>query len=145
MTDPLPVPRQVSQSPQGPDSEPEFAVYARLIAQVRCCQDLLDGLLQQLTNPPAQLLDRPSLRPLQDQLAALQSIDPRPPQDPEPPRLAAIDLEIRKQLRLIQLDCQFLQTARQSRTQQQRLESIRGHLELLDRYGQAAQQLWPIG
>jgi hypothetical protein len=113
------------------------AAYGHLATQVQASQ----GLLVQLQGQAIEqtLADRAALTEVQTHLTGLQTAaSPIFAQVDKLPRLAAIDIEIRKQLRLIQIDGQFLNTAKQPATLQARLESIHGHLELLDRYGQGA-------
>jgi hypothetical protein len=118
-----------------PTSDPR-ASYANLATQVQASQ----GILTQLQGQPIDetLADRARLTGFQAHLTGLQAAVSPAAQGDKLPRLAAIDIEIRKQLRLIQLDGQFLGTARQPATLTDRLESIRAHLELLDRYAQGA-------
>jgi hypothetical protein len=126
------------------------AAYGNLATQVQASQRILAELQGQAIDQT--LADRSRLTELQASLTALQAavrllfapefaseFAPEfAPEFEKPPRLAAIDIEIRKQLRLIQIDGQFLNTARQPATLTDRLDSIRGHLELLDRYAQGA-------
>ncbi len=124
-------------------SDAEFAAaYSTVVTQVQISQDLLAQLQDPAiaTEARDRAPDRANLTDLQASLSALlDSVSQALAQDADkPPRLAAIDIEIRKQLRLIQIDSQFLGTARQPATLTARLESIRAHLELLDRYGQGA-------
>ncbi len=45
-----------------------------------------------------------------------------------------IQVEINKQLRLLKTDCLFLRSAKQTTTQDQRLQQMRDRLTLLERY-----------
>jgi hypothetical protein len=125
-------------APRADRSALDFATaYGHLATQVQASQ----GLLAQLQGQAIEqtLRDRAALTEVQTHLTALQAAaSPIFAQVDKLPRLAAIDIEIRKQLRLILIDSQFLNTARQPATLTARLESIHGHLELLDRYGQGA-------
>jgi hypothetical protein len=113
------------------------AAYGNLATQVQASQRILAELQGQAIEQT--LRDRTRLTEVQTHLTELQAAaSPVFAQFEKLPRLAAIDIEIRKQLRLIQIDGQFLNTARQPATLTDRLDSIRGHLELLDRYAQGA-------
>lgn len=123
-------------SSSNPTSNPK-AGYGNLAIEVQASQGLLAQLQGQAIDQT--LADRARLTDFQAHLMGLQAaVSPAFAQLDKIPRLAAIDIEIRKQLRLIQIDGQFLGTARQPATLTDRLESIRTHLELLDRYAQGA-------
>jgi hypothetical protein len=133
-----------SETEETEETDRPIAGYGTLVSQVQSCQGLLAQWQRDIT---ADSFDRAPLADLQASLMALQDVvrqvlEQGCAQDADkPPRLAAIDIEIRKQLRLIQIDSQFLKTARQPSTLTERLESIQAHLELLDRYGQGALML----
>ncbi|MBW4661516.1 MAG: heterocyst frequency control protein PatD [Drouetiella hepatica Uher 2000/2452] len=107
---------------------PQFQV------QYRHFQQMLYLLQTQLEQS-----DRPQL---QESLAAAQtyfqeqilSVEPETFEPAEASRIYSFQVEINKQLRLLNTDLMFLQTARLSATQSQRRQQIGDRLTLLLRY-----------
>jgi hypothetical protein len=56
-------------------------------------------------------------------------------------RLQAFNVEINKQLKLLRMDCLFLQTAKQPATIAQRHQQMLGRLDLLKAYAEAVLEL----
>lgn len=80
--------------------------------------------------------DRTTLKP---QILSLQKVFQNQIQwiQSEDYRVRSICVEVDKQMRLLNMDAMFLQTARQAETTQQRMSQLRDRLQLLKNYCEA--------